>query len=62
MLAYVAEGEGSEDGISECVDGHVAVGMGYEAVSVGYVSSAKAHRESFPQRVHVIPVSYSDII
>ena len=62
MLANVSEREGTEDGIAEGVDGHVSVGMGYEAVSVGYVCSAKTHTEAFSQCVHVIPVSYSDII
>ena len=58
-VPYVAEGEGSEQGVAQGMNSHIAVGMGHEANSRRHLYSAEPHRQPHPKLMYVVSLSYS---
>ena len=57
--ADVAQGRRSEKGVAQCVNGHIAVGVGHKSGLALDPDAAKPHRKSFSQGMDIVAVAYS---
>ena len=60
-VADVSESEGAKEGVTEGMDCHIAVGMGYKAIFRRNLDAAEPHGKSFREGVDIITVAYSEI-
>lgn len=59
MQAYVAEGEGSENGVAKSMYGDIPVRVGHEAGAAFHLYAAEPHLEAFLYPMYIISVAYS---
>ena len=61
MLADVAQGGGTQQGVADGVNRHVSVRMGDEPFGERNFDPSQHQLQAVGQRVHVVAVSYSEI-
>ena len=53
VAAYVAEGQGAEEGVGQGMDGHVGVAVAQQATVMGYVYAADHAAAALNEPVYV---------
>ena len=59
MLPYVPESQGSEHRVTESMDGHIPVRMGYAPLYMRDPYPAEPQLQSLSEGVHIVAVTYS---
>ena len=60
QVANISQCKGAQEGVTQGVDGHVSVGMGYEAHGRVDFQPAEPHRESLAEGVDVVSLADSE--
>ena len=60
QVADISQCKGAQEGVAQGMDGHVAIGMGYEAHGRVDLQPAEPHRESLAEGVDVVSLADSE--
>ena len=60
MFADVAQSQGSKQRIADGVYQHIAIGVGYTPLVVGYLHATQHKAQTIAQGVNIISVTYSE--